>query len=290
MLNNFFAILQLIRLKAYAGFLLCFFPACIGLALNDIKLVDLKFILIFFIGSIVSRGAGCVINDIFDRDFDRKVARTKSRPLASRQLSIYTALVVLLVCTILSFAITALLPQRTWNICVIAIVLIILYPLTKRITYFPQIFLGCAFNIGTLIAYLCRADHLSRESIILYISCCFWTMYYDTIYGFMDIRDDKLIGVKSLSILLEYKKPRIWLALFYVAFISLYYLANYLATKEIIVNIYFNLGVIIGLIVFIYQIKNLDIHNSQNCMLIFKSNIYIGFILTLSLTIAKLVY
>lgn len=194
MKNKFLLFLKLMRLPYYSGYLLCFFPACFSLFLTDASNNTLiKLLSLFFIGSIIIRGAGCIINDIFDKDFDKHVLRTKDRPLASGALTIKEALIFVIILLFCSLAILLSLNETSIYLGFLAFFLIILYPLMKRIINMPQVFLGIVFNFGALIGYSTVTNKLSLESFIMYLACCFWTISYDTIYGFTDIGDDKKI-------------------------------------------------------------------------------------------------
>jgi 4-hydroxybenzoate polyprenyltransferase len=150
----------------------------------------------------------------------------------------------------------------------------------KRITNLPQIFLGITFNFGALIAYANIADTISLAALMMYLACCMWTIGYDIIYAFMDLPDDKRIGVKSMAILLEHKNYKLWLYCCYLAFIILFIMANMLAQKQINLLI---TALALGLL--IWQVYTLEINNSKNCLSRFKINNYVGLVLSLSMII-----
>ncbi|WP_341757253.1 MULTISPECIES: 4-hydroxybenzoate octaprenyltransferase [unclassified Candidatus Tisiphia] len=274
--NKFFLSLSLMRLYNPTGYLLVFFSACFGVLLTSITIYSLlKLLSLFFIGSIVTRGAGSVLNDIFDRDFDKHVLRTKNRPLANGTLNVSDAMILLIILSIISL--TILLSLNKTAICLgfFSFILIILYPLMKRITFFPQIFLGLTFN-GVLIGNSAVIDKISLEAVIMYIACCFWTIGYDIIYGFMDIEYDKKINVKSMPIFLEKKNYKLHLYVYYTIFIILFIVANIIATHHL--NY---IAILCAYMMLIWQVITLEISNPQNCLIRFKNNNYVGLILVL---------
>ncbi len=274
--NKFLLSLSLMRLQNPTGYLLVFFSACFGTLLNNIAIYSLlKLLFLFFIGSIITRGAGSVLNDIFDKDFDKHVLRTKNRPLANGALNVSDAMILLTILSIISL--TILLSLNKTAICLgfFSFILIVLYPLMKRITFFPQIFLGLTFN-AVLIGNSAVTDKISIEAVIMYIACCFWTIGYDTIYGFMDIEDDKKINVKSMPILLEKKNYKLHLYVYYTVFIILFIVANIIATHHL--NY---IAILCAYMMLIWQVVTLEISEPQNCLIRFKNNNYVGLILVL---------
>lgn len=280
--KEFAPLIALMRLNAPTGYLLSFFPAAYGLILASQTILDLFYLPLFFIGSILARAAGCIVNDIFDKDFDKKVARTKNRPLASGTISVKTAIVILLILLLCCLAILLSLTNTAIIVGFVSFFLIILYPLMKRITYFPQAFLGITFNAGALIGFAAVQDSISKDAIILYIACGFWTMAYDTIYAFMDIKDDKKIGVKSTAIFFEHMQYKQIILTFYGVFILLHLLVFYKFGLKVF---------IIDAMCFLYCIwicTTLNIQNRENCYRRFKANNYIGLLLMLPLVLEKL--
>lgn len=270
----FSTIVELLRLNKPIGYLLVFFPALFGLFLAYEEPIDLYYMPVLFIGSVLARSSGCVINDFFDRDFDRQVLRTKNRPLANNTISTELALIILglllllTMWTLLYFTIIPII------IGIIAFCMIVIYPLMKRFTYFPQVFLGLTFNLGCLISYAEIKDDISLGALLMYIACGFWTFGYDSIYAFMDIKDDKAVGIKSSAIFLEGKYYKLFIFCVYIIFISLYIVANLSSNNY--------LGVIGGVVAFpilLWQLKSLDITDPDNCLIRFKSNIYVGFVM-----------
>ena len=164
-----------------------------------------------------------------------------------------------------------------------AIYLVTIYPLMKRITYFPQIFLGITFNTGCLIGYAAIKDDVSLNAIILYTACGFWTVAYDTIYAFMDIKDDKKTGIKSSAIFFEHMNFKLIITLFYIIFFVLFTIS-----MKNIISIYTILAILISLLISLWITVYLDIKNEKNCMVRFKANNYIGFLLFLTMLLEKL--
>ncbi len=160
----------------------------------------LYFLLLFFLGSVLMRSAGCIINDIIDKNIDKKVQRTKNRPLACNLISVKLALIYNTILCVLAFFILIQFNTLTIILGLASMVLAFSYPLLKRITYWPQLFLGLTFNWGIIMAWTAVTNNISIEIIILYISAIFWTLGYDTIYGAQDLVDDEIIGIKSTSI------------------------------------------------------------------------------------------
>ncbi len=276
MINKFLLTLKLMRADKPVAYLLLFFPALFGLLLANPSRVALVHLLpLFILGSITTRSSGCIINDILDRKVDKHVARTKNRPIASGTLSIKYAISILFLLAVISLFILLALSRTAIYIGFFAVIMISIYPLMKRITYFPQVFLGFTFNLGTLISYTAVQNKLDIEAIIMYLACCLWTIGYDTIYGFIDINDDKKIGIKSLSIYLDNKAYKFWLYIFYVGFILLFILATRYNVDY--------LPILAASTLLILQIATLDIHNPTNCMTRFKANHYAGLLLSLGL-------
>ena len=274
----FSTIVELLRLDKPVGYLLVFPPALFGLFLAYEEPIDLYYIPVLFVGSVLARSSGCVINDFFDRDFDRQVLRTKNRPLANNTISTELALIILglllllTMWTLLYFTIIPII------IGIIAFCMIVIYPLMKRFTYFPQVFLGLTFNLGCLISYAEIKDDISVGAFLMYIACGFWTFGYDSIYAFMDIKDDKSIGVKSSAIFLKDKNYKLFILCAYIIFMVLYVVAN-LSTNNYLGLI----GGAIALFVLFWQVKSLDVTDPANCLIRFKSNVYVGFIMAFSM-------
>ncbi len=196
----------LARLDRPVGYWLLFWPCLWGLALapgfkhaSDFQ--QLVWIVLFFAGAVVMRGAGCVVNDLIDRKIDAKVARTKDRPLASGAVSVRGACVFLALLLLMGAAILLQLSQTAILIGLCTLPLIAVYPLMKRVTWLPQLVLGIVFNAGALIGWAAVEDGLSFVPVLLYLAAVLWTVGYDTVYAFLDAEDDARIGMKSTALL-----------------------------------------------------------------------------------------
>ena len=196
--------INLTRLNKPIGIMLLFWPCSWGLAYAyniDKKLNQfIYFLLLFFLGSVLMRSAGCIVNDIVDKDIDKKVQRTKNRPLACNLISVKLALIYTAILCSLAFLILIQFNTVTIILGFASMVLAFSYPFMKRITYWPQLFLGLTFNWGIVMAWVAITNNISTEVVILYTSAIFWTLGYDTIYGTQDVTDDEIIGIKSTSI------------------------------------------------------------------------------------------
>ena len=281
--------LELTRLKKPIGFMLLFWPCAWGLTIaynfeNGIEKY-LYYILLFFLGSVLMRSAGCIVNDIADRNIDKNVERTKTRPVASGKISIKLAsLYTILLCS-LAFLVLINFNFLTIILALASMPLAFTYPLMKRFTYWPQLFLGITFNYGLILGWTSINSQIDALPIIFYIGAIFWTLGYDTIYGYQDIKDDEIIGVKSTSIKFK-KNPKIFISGCFLIFILC---LLYIGYKMTFSSIYFFGIVIISLHLLIYQIKFLNINDQFNCLSKFKSNNLIGFLVFINILIGKII-
>ena len=272
----------LMRLNSPIGSMLLLYPCLWGLisASSSIEEItqNIFLLIIFILGAFIMRSAGCVINDIFDRNIDNQVDRTKSRPLADKSISLHESIVIFI--TLSSIGLCILLSLNTLSIKVglLSFILLIIYPLTKRITYWPQLFLALTFNIGVLIGYAAITNILPFEIYFLYAAGIFWTLGYDTIYAYQDIDDDISIGVKSTAILFK-DSAKYWISSFYILMSSCMLIYGLLSSQEIF---YFLLLILILSHQF-FQIYKLDIKRPEVCLAIFKSNKYLGLLVCLVL-------
>ena len=207
-MKEFKLFVDLIRIKKPIGIMLLFWPCLWGLTLgNNFTINNLKYeiyLIYFLLGSFLMRSAGCIVNDILDRKYDKLVKRTKFRPIASGKLSVRLGLFYATILCLLAFLI---LIQFNYFVIILGIASMpfaFSYPLMKRFTYWPQLFLGFTFNYGLIMGWFSINLEFSYIPIFFYIGAIFWTLAYDTIYGFQDIKDDEIIGVKSTSI--KFKK------------------------------------------------------------------------------------
>lgn len=278
--NKFYHYYKLMRIGSPTGYLLVFFPAALGILMASKSLYDLRIAPLLFIGSILSRAAGCIINDMSDRKLDIHVERTKMRPMARGDINLREALFILYIVLFVCLAILLSLTVTATMVGFIAFCFILIYPLMKRITHFPQAFLGLTFNLGLLIGYAAIVDNVSLHALLMYVACCFWTIGYDTIYAFMDIKDDKAIGIKSTAVFFEKRSYRLWIMLFYAMFIILFININLI--NEYYISFF---GGVLALFPLLWQVKTLNINDPQNCCTRFKSNIYVGLILVISMSV-----
>ncbi|MDA7562500.1 4-hydroxybenzoate octaprenyltransferase [Candidatus Pelagibacter sp.] len=279
--------IELTRLKKPIGFMLLFWPCAWGLTLAYDFSINIKnyffYLFLFFLGSVLMRSAGCIVNDILDKEFDKKVFRTKNRPIASKKISVKLALFYTVFLCLL-----ALLVLINFNLLTIALALgsmplAFSYPLMKRYTYWPQLFLGITFNYGLVLGWVCIKSQIELLPIIFYLGAIFWTLGYDTIYGYQDIKDDEIIGVKSTSIKFK-KNPKLFLNICYLIFtMSLISIGLFMNFKLI----YYFFLIVPILHLFFYQIYNFNLKDSKNSLKIFKSNNMLGIIVLLNILIGK---
>ena len=230
------------------------------------------------------RSAGCIVNDIVDKDIDLKVSRTKDRPLPSGKTTVMNAMIYVIILCLIAFFILIQFNKFTIILGLGSMIFAFSYPFMKRITYWPQLFLGLTFNWGIVMAWTSITNDISSEILLLYFSAIFWTLGYDTIYGYQDIKDDEIIGVKSTSIKFK-NNPKKFLYLFYlITFLSLVNLGYLMKFSYI----YFIFLIVPFLHLFVYQIGNLNIKSPDNCLKLFKSNNFLGLIIFLNLLIGKL--
>ena len=280
--------LDLTRLKRPIGYMLLFWPCAWGLTAGfnflDSKNIFFFYIILFLLGSILMRSAGCIVNDIIDRNYDKNVQRTKNRPLASGKVSVKTALMYATALCLLAFFVLINFNLLTIFLAFISMPLAFTYPLMKRYTYWPQLFLGITFNYGLILGWVSVNNSIDLAPIILYIGAIFWTLGYDTIYGFQDINDDEIIGLKSTSIKFK-KNPIIFLNLCYlIFFLSLIFTGFIMEFNKF----YFIFLIIIFIHLFYIQLKKINFKSSENCFNIFKSNNLLGFLVFFNLFLGKL--
>ena len=270
--------IDLTRLNKPIGFMLLFWPCGWGLAyaysLNQNLGQFLLYLILFFFGSVLMRSAGCIFNDIVDKDYDRKVKRTKSRPVASKKITVKLALTYVLCLCFIAFTILIQFNFLTIILGMSSMLLAFAYPFMKRITYWPQLFLGITFNWGVLMAWSAINNDLSYQIVILYIAAIFWTLGYDTIYGVQDLVDDEIIGMKSTSIKF---KNNIKLFVSFCYFISSILIA-YLFYDKIGFN-NFTLFFLIFILSLMYQIIIFKKNKPEKCLQAFRLNNFSGLIL-----------
>ena len=280
--------IELTRLKKPIGFMLLFWPCAWGLTIAYDFSKDLNhyffYLILFFLGSVLMRSAGCIVNDIFDKEFDKKVFRTRERPIASEKISIRLGLFYAMSLCLLALLVLINFNTYTIIFALGSMPLAFSYPLMKRFTYWPQLFLGITFNYGLILGWLCIKGHLELAPILFYLGAIFWTLGYDTIYGYQDIKDDEIIGLKSTSIIFK-KNPHKFLVICYLTFIISIFLTGILMKFN---NLFFIFLIIPIMHLMIYQIKSLDTSVPESCFKIFKSNNIFGLIILTNILIGKL--
>ena len=268
--NKIWLLINLARLNNPIGIFLLLFPCLLGITIASDQ-INLEIFTLFTLGAITMRSAGCIINDIVDRNLDKKTARTKDRPLANEQLTLKEAYYFLLFLLIIGLLILIKLNQIVIILGLAIIPLIVLYPYMKRITYFPQLFLGIIFNWGVLMGYASIKNTLDPEIFFLYAACIFWTIGYDTIYAHQDKKTDVKIGIKSTAILFG-KKTKLCLCMLYLLMIL-----NLVSTGIVfqLTSSFYLITTVIFLHL-MWQIYTLEINDPKNCLSRFKSNRWVG--------------
>jgi len=279
-MEKFQIFVQLTRLNQPIGFLLLFWPCAWGLTLgyyfNSDPNLYLKYIILFFLGSVLMRSAGCIFNDIIDRDLDKKVQRTKERPIASGKISVPKASIYVIVLCLVSLLILLQFNWLTIALGMSSMTLAFAYPFMKRITYWPQLFLGLTFNWGIIMGWTSITNSISIEPLMLYLSAIFWTLGYDTIYGLQDIRDDEIIGVKSTSIKFK-NNVKVFVGTCYSLCVLCILILGLLMEIDkylLALSTFFILSLI-------YQIKTFKTDNPKSCLLSFRMNNLTGLLIFL---------
>ncbi len=269
---------ELSRLNKPIGFMLLFWPCSWGLAyayyFNQNLNLFIYYLILFFLGSVLMRSAGCIFNDIVDKDFDNKVERTKKRPITSGKITVKSSLFYVFVLCLLAFLILIQFNYLTIMLGMGSMFLAFAYPFMKRITYWPQLFLGLTFNWGLIMAWTSINNEINVEIVILYISAIFWTLGYDTIYGVQDMSDDEIIGLKSTSIKFK-KNIKTFVTISYLVslFTLIFVFKDFLG-----VNI-FSFLILMFFLSLLFQIIKFKKTNSKSCLEAFKFNNVSGFIL-----------
>ena len=273
--------INLTRLNRPIGYLLLFWPCSWGLAYafslnNDLELF-LYYLVLFFFGAVLMRSAGCIVNDIVDRRLDKKVKRTKNRPLAANLISVKKAFFYVFGLCGLAFFILIQFNFLTIVLGLASMSLAFSYPFMKRITYWPQLFLGLTFNWGIIMAWASISGFLNIDIFIVYLAAIFWTLGYDTIYGAQDIVDDEIIGVKSTSIKFKFMLNK-FVLFCYVISILILFIFFYKNTNTLFFLIPFS----IFLISLFYQVVIFEKKIPKSCLQAFKINNFSGFYLFLT--------
>jgi 4-hydroxybenzoate polyprenyltransferase len=285
-MQDFKIFIELTRLNKPIGFMLLFWPCSWGLAyaytFNQNTNLFFYYLLLFFLGSVLMRSAGCIFNDIVDKDFDKKVKRTKKRPITSGKVSIKKSYVYIFILCILAFLILIQFNLLTILLGLGSMLLAFSYPFMKRITYWPQLFLGFTFNWGIIMAWAAMNNSISIDIITLYLSAIFWTLGYDTIYGVQDIADDEIIGVKSTSIKFK-KNIKLFVSICYFLSSLLIVVLFY---KQISLN-NLTLFILIFVLSLMYQIIRFKKNNQKRCLQAFRLNNISGLLLFFGIFLIK---
>jgi len=281
-MNKIKIFIELTRLNKPIGFMLLFWPCLWGLSLafhqtGEFRLF-INYIILFFLGSVLMRSAGCIFNDITDKDFDKKVDRTKNRPIPSGRISTQESFVYIILLCLVAFIILIQFNFLTIILGLLSIPFVFSYPYMKRLTYWPQLFLGFTFNWGILLGWAALKGEISLEPILLYIAAIFWTLGYDTIYGFQDIYDDEIIGIKSTSIKFK-ENYKLFIGLCYFICVLFLIILGFLEENKM----YYFTFLIFPVMHLLYQMTRLDKNNSNSCLIIFKSNNFFGLLVFLTL-------
>ena len=281
--------LRLMRLDRPIGSWLLFWPCVFGLALGSGTLHraflthwdDWRLVVLFALGTIVMRGAGCTYNDIVDRDFDAQVARTRARPIPSGAVSLWQAWIFLAAQCFAGLLILLQLNPFAVAVGALSLLLVAAYPFMKRITWWPQAWLGLTFNWGALLGCAALADNLPFAAFVLYASGIFWTLGYDTIYALQDLEDDALIGVKSTARLFGHRAP-IWVFLFYA--VALGFLAA--AGLSAGLGLPFLLMLIFVALHLFWQVSRIEVDRPKVCLGLFRANRDAGALMALAIIMA----
>ena len=286
-MNQLNLFIELTRIKKPIGYMLLFWPCAWGLTLayDFSKNINNYFIylILFFFGAVLMRSAGCIVNDILDREFDAKVFRTKDRPIASGKISIKLAIFYSAILCFVAFLVLINFNSFTIILALGSMPLAFTYPLMKRFTYWPQLFLGFTFNYGLILGWTSIKGELDIVPIIFYFGAIFWTLGYDTIYGFQDIKDDEIIGLKSTAIKFKGHAKK-FLVICYSLLLILFTLGGYYMNFHFS---YYLLLLVPFMHLFFYQMKVFNSNNPLSCLNVFKSNNFFGLIILLNILIIK---
>ena len=287
-MNQLKLFIDLTRLKKPIGFMLLFWPCAWGLTLAYDFTSNLNnyffYLILFFLGAVLMRSAGCIVNDILDKEFDAKVFRTKDRPIASQRISIQLASIYAFVLCFLAFLVLLNFNLFTIILALGSMPLAFTYPLMKRYTYWPQLFLGITFNYGLILGWSAIHNEVNLAPIIFYLGAIFWTLGYDTIYGYQDIKDDEIIGLKSTSIKFKGNSKK-FLFTCYILLMTFFLIGGYYMKFS---SIYYLFLLIPIFHLFFYQMRIFNIKNPSNCLIAFKSNNFLGFIIFLIIVMVKI--
>ena len=270
--------LRLARFDRPIGAWLLLFPTLWSQSLAEVSIgqafPNVWYLVLFWLGAFVMRGAGCTYNDIVDRDYDARVARTAARPIPSGQVTATQAYLFLVALCAVGLLVLVQFNAFTIMLGASSLLLIAIYPFMKRVTYWPQFVLGLTFKWGALVGWAAVTGGLALPAVILYVGSVLWTIGYDTIYAHQDKEDDALVGLKSTALRFGEATPR-WLTALYAGAVVLWGTAGYL------VGAHFVFGLALGLaaLQMAWQVATLDITDARNCLARFKSNRIVGWVL-----------
>ena len=280
--------LQLMRLDRPIGSWLLFWPCVCGLALGAMAderafadWRDLYYVALFGLGTVVMRGAGCAFNDIVDRKIDAQVARTRGRPIPSGVVGVIAALIFTVMLTLVGLGILLQFNRFAVGLGAASLLLVAAYPFMKRITWWPQAWLGLTFNWGALLGFAAQTGRIDLPDLLLYAGLFFWTLGYDTIYAHQDKEDDALIGVKSTARLLMQDSGK-WILRFYAACFTLVLAAGFAEHA----GWPFAFVMLSAGTHLLWQVRQLRINDAANCLMLFRSNSVAGGLIALSFTAA----
>jgi len=273
---------RLARWDRPIGFWLLFWPCGYALALaalaDPTRGFNWQALILMLIGAIAMRGAGCTLNDIVDADLDKRVERTRSRPIAAGRVSKRSAAIFLALQLLVGAAVVATFNLLTIELAVLSLVLVAIYPFMKRITWWPQLFLGLAFSWGALVGWTSQIGSLSLPPLLLYLGCIFWVIGYDTIYALQDVEDDALAGIKSTARLFG-DNVKIAVGIFYAAAAICWLVATALVAD---ISVFVLIAIVpAGLLG--WQLVTLEPKSAKSALRVFKSNNWVGLTLTAAL-------
>jgi 4-hydroxybenzoate polyprenyl transferase len=264
-INNY---LELIRLNKPIGFMLLLWPCWFSLAyINLPQHTLINYYLLFLFGAVIMRSAGCIINDLVDQNIDSKIERTALRPIAAKKISNLHAIIFLIILLTIGLLILLQFKFETILAGLVCTPLIVMYPFMKRITFWPQLFLGIVFNWGIIICSVEFFGTITKEFFIFYLACIFWTIGYDTIYAFQDLKDDIKNKIKSTAVLFRGKGKYLVLTSYTLMFLLIGYL-SFLKTNKLVTMFF----LIIIIIFIFFNLLRWDHESESNSGKIFRQN------------------
>lgn len=277
--------ITLTRINKPIGIWLLAFPCLFSITLAPHNTLPYYLYIVFIIGALLMRSAGCVINDIVDRNIDAQVKRTKNRPLAKKTIKLWEAYALAGILLLIACLLLLTLNKLTLIIGLCSVFPIILYPFSKRFTHWPQAILGVTFNLGAIMAWTASTGGIHIAAIAVYIGCIAWTLAYDTIYSHQDKNDDIRIGIKSTALFLN-NQSKFYLLVFYSIFIA----ALWFAAVSVDHGMSFHIALIISSFYIFRLVNKVDLDQPKSCMRAFIANRTLGLILIAGLLAGKWVF